>query len=283
MKQVTQRVFAETGIRGCNPGYVVTSDGVVIIDTPQLPTYAVNMRKEAEAKGPIRYIINTEHHVDHIFGNYYFAGTGIVVAHIGVYERFMTVTPELNPYRYAKEAIPSDDPAGEAIFPDEATYFAHCNKPSITFDGNLTLRVGQHTFELLHTPGHTPGQIAVYVPEEKVLFVGDTIFNQCQTWHYASDIELWIKTLERLKKLDVELIIPGHGPICTKQALDEQKAFLLEWLAAIAAGVAKGWSKAECLERITFKDRFPVDIGQEYMLDFVMQNNVSVLYDKMTQ
>lgn len=283
MEQVTQHVFAETKIRGCNPGYVVTSDGVVIIDTPQLPTYAVNMRKEVEAKGPIRYIINTEHHVDHIFGNYYFEGAGIVVSHIGVYDRFMTVTPELNPYRYAKEAIPTDDPEGEAIFPDEATYFAHCNKPSVTFDGNLTLRVGQHTFELLHTPGHTPGQIAVYMPEERVAFVGDTVFNQCQTWHYGSDIKTWIESLDRLKKLDVDVIIPGHGPVCTKRALDEQKAFLLEWLAAIAAGVAKGWSKAECLERLTFKDRFPVDIGQEYMLDFVIQNNVSVLYDKMTQ
>jgi cyclase len=283
VERVTENVFAETGIRGCNPGYVVTSQGVVVIDTPQLPTHAVKMHEEAEAKGPIRYIINTEHHVDHIFGNYYFRDTGLVISHIGVYNEFMTVTPELNPYDYAKEALPTDDPEGEAIFPDEQEYFANCNKPSITFEGNMTIRLGRHTFELIHTPGHTPGQIAVYVPEESVLFTGDTIFNKCQTWHYASDIETWIKSLDMLKTLDVDLIVPGHGPVCTKRELDVQKAFLLEWLAAVAAGVANSWTKEECIERSPFKHRLPVDIGQEYMLDFVIRNNTSALYDKMTR
>ena len=281
MEKVTDNVFAETTTRGCNPGYVVTSDGVVIIDTPQLPTYAVKMRKEAEAKGPIRYIINTEHHIDHIFGNYYFRGAGIVISHDYVYQEFMTITPELNPYNYAKEALPTDDPEGEALFPDEETYFANCNKPSITFAGDVTIRVGGHIFELIHTPGHTPGQIAVHVPEERVLFVGDTIFNGCQTWHYASDIETWIKSIDRLKTLDVDFIVPGHGPICTKKAFDVQKAFLLEWLAQVAAGIAKGWTVEECVEKCGFRDRFPVDIGQEYMLDFVIEHNTAALYDKL--
>ena len=79
MEQVTANVYANTRIRGCNPSYVVTNDGVVVVDTPQLPTKAVAMREEAESHGPIRYVINTEHHVDHIFGNYYFKGAGEVV------------------------------------------------------------------------------------------------------------------------------------------------------------------------------------------------------------
>ena len=70
MEQVTENVFTNTKLRGCNPSFVTTSDGVVVIDTPQLPTKAVEMRTEAEKHGPIRYLINTEHHVDHIFGNY---------------------------------------------------------------------------------------------------------------------------------------------------------------------------------------------------------------------
>jgi cyclase len=86
MGNVTENVFAETHIRGCNPGYVVTSESVVVIDTPQLPTYAVKMRQEVEKRGPIRYLINTEHHVDHIVGNYYFKGAGIVISHIEVYK-----------------------------------------------------------------------------------------------------------------------------------------------------------------------------------------------------
>ena len=81
MEQVTPNVWTQTGWRGCNPSYVVTSDGVVVIDTPQLPTKAIAMRSEAESHGPIRYVINTEHHVDHIFGNFYFKGAGPVVHH----------------------------------------------------------------------------------------------------------------------------------------------------------------------------------------------------------
>lgn len=282
MEKVTENVYAETKLRGCNPGYVVTSDGVVVIDTPQLPTYAVKMREEVEKHGPIRYIINTEHHIDHIFGNYYFKGAGIVISHADVYDNFMKVTPELNPYDYAKEAIPTDDPEGEAIFPDEETYFQDPNKPTITFEGDMTLRVGGHTFELISTPGHTDGQIAVYIPEERVVFPGDTIFHRCQTWHIESDLYAWIDSLDFLRTLDVDHIVPGHGPVCTKKEIDVQKAFLYEWITAVSVGIAKGWSKEECVEKISFLDRFPVDIGQEYMADYVNTNNVATLYDKLT-
>ncbi len=281
MERVTDNVFAETKIRGCNPAYVVTSDGVVVIDTPQLPTHAVKMRKEAESHGEIKYLINTEYHVDHIFGNYYFKGAGIVVSHIETANNFMTVTPEINPYTYAYEAIPSDDPEGEKIWPDEETYFKDPNRPTIVFDGDATITCGNHTFELISTPGHTTGQLAVYVPEERVAFVGDTIFNGVQTWLYASDVHSWLASLNRIKKLDVDYFVPGHGPVCTKREVDVQKAFLLEWLTAVQTAIAKGYSKEETIKSIDFGKRFNVDIGQEYMLDHVIEHNASALYDKL--
>src|SRR3989304_1095724 len=73
---------------------------------------------EAETPGPIPYVINPEQHVDHIFGNYFFKGAGRVVHHQGVYDNFMVVGPLLDPFAYAAEAIPTDDPDGAAIFPD---------------------------------------------------------------------------------------------------------------------------------------------------------------------
>jgi cyclase len=279
MEKVAKNVYGETRIRGCNPGYVVTSDGVVVIDTPQLPTHAVRMRQEAERHGPIRYLINTEHHVDHIFGNYYFQGAGIVISHAEVHKTFMTVTPSINPYAYAKEAIPTDDPEGAAIFPDEDTYFANPNKPTITFQGNLTLHVGDHTFRLISTPGHSKGQIAVYVPEEKVVFTGDTIFCKCQTWFYEADPDAWLASLGLIDSLDVEHIIPGHGPVCTKAYIPVQGAFIREWITAVAVGISKGWDREECIRNISFLDRFPVDIGQEYMGPKVQELNVTALYD----
>src|ERR1035437_7496617 len=229
MEQVTPCVHTETKLRGCNPSYVVPSDGVVVIDTPQLPTRAVAMRKEAESHGPIRYLINTEHHADHIFGNYYFKGAGTIV-----------------------------------------------------FSGDLTLRVGDKTFHLLYTPGHTPGQIAVHVPEERVVFTGDTVFCECQTWLMTSNVDQWIDSLARIRALDVDHVIPGHGPVTTSAYLDTQRANLLDWKAAVAAAVAKGWSREETIERVNFADRYPVDIGQGYMMSHIQTLNAASLWDKFT-
>lgn len=282
MENVTPNVFTETKLRGCNPSFVTTSDGVVVIDTPQLPTRAVAMRREAESHGPIRYLINTEHHVDHIFGNYYFKGAGAVVEHLGLYDNFMVVTPDLDPFAYAAEAIPTDDPDGAAIFPDRDEYYRDPNKGTIVFTGDLTLRVGDHTFNLLHTPGHTPGQIAVHVPEERVVFTGDTIFSECQTWLMTSDVDQWLQALDRIRGLDVDHVIPGHGPVTTRKYLDTQRAVLLEWKAAVAQAVAKGWSREETIARVNFADRYPVDIGQGYMMDHIQTLNAASLYDKFT-
>src|SRR5918998_597348 len=130
---VTRNVFTDITIRGCNPSYVVTDDGVVIVDTPQLPTKALQMRADAEALGPIRYIINTEHHVDHILGNYYFKGAGTVIHHQGVADNFMVPTPLLDPFDYAAEAIPMSDPGGAHLFPQREVYFQDPNKGAIVF------------------------------------------------------------------------------------------------------------------------------------------------------
>ena len=195
----------------------------------------------------------------------------------------MLTTQHPSPYAYAREALPTDDPDGEAIFPDEETYFRDPNRPAITFTQDLTLKVGGHTFELLFTPGHTVGQIAVHVPEERVVFTGDTIFCECQTWLYVSNVDQWLAALDRIRALDVDHVVPGHGPVTTKAYVDVQRAFLLEWVTAVAVGVAQGWTKEECIARISFADRFPVDIGQEYMMGHIQRENVAALYDKLSR
>lgn len=283
LERVTPNVYTTTKLRGCNPSFVTTSDGVVVIDTPQLPTRAVAMRAEAEAHGPIRYLINTEHHVDHIFGNYWFKGAGAVVNHQGLYERFMVVFPDLDPFEYAREAIPTDDPEAESIFPDRDEYYRDPNKGTIVFAGDLTLRVGDHTFNLLHTPGHTPGQLAVHVPEARVVFTGDTIFSGCQTWLMTSNVDQWLEALERIRQLDVDHVVPGHGPVVTLDYLHTQRSVLLQWKAAVADAVAKGWSREETIARVRFDDAFgPVDIGQGYMMDHIQTLNAASLWDKFT-
>jgi cyclase len=240
------------------------------------------MRKLVESHGPVQYLINTEHHVDHIFGNYYFRGAGTVVNHKGLYDNFMTVYPELDPFEYAREAIPTDDPDGEALFPDRDEYYADPNKGTIVFTGDLSLRVGEHDFHLLHTPGHTPGQLAVYVPQERMVFTGDSIFSACQTWLMTSDVDQWLASLEIIRSLDVDTLIPGHGPVTDLSSVDKQRSALIGWKAAVAEAVVAGWTKEETQARVKFPDLGPVDIGQEYMLEYIETLNAGSLFDKLT-
>ena len=210
MERVTDRIFAETKVRGCNPSFVLTSAGPVVIDTPQLPTRAVEMRKQVEEHGTIQYVINTEHHVDHIFGNYWFKGVP-VVNHQGLYDNFMDPNAALDPFAYALEAIPTDDPEAAPLIPDREVYYQDPNKGTIVFTGDLTLRVGDHTFHCLWTPGHTPGQLAVHVPEERAVFTGDTIFSECQTWLMTSDVDEWLEALERIRAAPMPSPRAGRG------------------------------------------------------------------------
>jgi glyoxylase-like metal-dependent hydrolase (beta-lactamase superfamily II) len=92
MKKVSKNVYAETNFQGCNPGFVVTSDGVVMIDTPQMPTDAVKWREKILQYGPVRYLINTEPHGDHFTGNYFFKGT--VVAHEGTRQAILAASAQ---------------------------------------------------------------------------------------------------------------------------------------------------------------------------------------------
>jgi cyclase len=283
MEQVTDRIWTETKVRGCNPSFVRTSAGPVVIDTPQLPSRAARMRKDVEELGTIQYVVNTEHHVDHIFGNFWFRGAGPIIHHQGVHERFMTVFPELDPFAYAMEAVPTDDPDGAALVPDRAEYYANMGTADIVFSGDVTLKVGDRTFHLLHTPGHTPGQVAVYVPEDRAVFTGDTVFSECTTWLMTSDVDAWVLALDRIRALDVDHVIPGHGPVQGKAYLATQRAFLLEWTSAVAVAVARGWSREETIARVNFAERYPVDIGQEYMMDYIQERNAGALYDKLTR
>ncbi len=279
---LTPNVYVETGTRGCDPSFVVTSDGVVVIDTPQLPTHALAMRQQAESHGPVRYIVNTEHHVDHIFGNYFFAGAGLVVHHQGVFDNFMTVY-ELDPFAFAVTAAENDDPEGVHLIPERAEYYRDPNKGDIVFTGNLTLRLGEHTFELIHTPGHTPGQIAVHVPEERTVFTGDTIFSGCQTWLMTSDVDQWLRSLDLIATLDVDHVVPGHGAITTLAAVRDQRAVLLGWKSAVADAVAKGWSREETIQRVTFADACRTDVGLDHLMGFIQAENAGALYDSITR
>ncbi len=271
MRQLTTNVFVETGLRGSNHGFVTTTDGVVLIDTPHKPSDAVRLRAFLARHGPLRYILNTEPHGDHWTGNAFFDAP--VVAHEGVRTRILGTDLSAHVARVASFG-PEEPALLEGYRP---------NAPVITFERELTLFVGNHTFRMIGMPGHTPYQAAVIVEEEGVVFTSDNVFCRVHTWLQEADPDLWLKALASLRALREDTLVPGHGPVCGTDYLDEQGAFIEEWVDYVRRAVDKGISKDEAVATLTaMTDRYPMDVGQDGMAPIVMKMNVANLYDYVT-
>lgn len=271
MEQITANVFVENQIRGCNHGFVTTSDGIVMIDSPHKPSDALKLKAELEKRGELRYIINTEPHGDHWTGNAFFDAP--VVAHEGVRERILNTNMEEHVLRVG------------AFGPEEPKLLEGytANAPIITFKNGMTLHVGDHTFEMTHMPGHTASQAAVSIKEEGVVFTSDNIFCKVQTWLHEANPDLWLIALESLRKLDEEIFVPGHGPMTDKSYLDEQGSFILEWRDYVKSAIDQGMTRDYAVNNLTkMTDRYPMDVGQDGMAPMVMRMCAGNLYDYLT-
>jgi glyoxylase-like metal-dependent hydrolase (beta-lactamase superfamily II) len=123
----------------------------------------------------------------------------------------------------------------------------------------------------------------VIVEEEGVVFTSNNIFCKVQTWIQEGNPDFWLRALESLRNLRQETFIPGHGPLCDKRYLNEQGAFVREWVDYVRGGIGRGMSKDECVANLTaMTDRYPMDVGQDGMAPRVMQMNVANLYDFLT-
>ena len=98
----------------------------------------------------------------------------------------------------------------------------------------------------------------------------------------TSNVDQWLAALDRIQALDVDHVVPGHGPVTTRTYIDTQRSMLLDWKAAVAAAIARGWSREETVKRVDFSARYPVDIGQGYMMEYIQTLNAGSLYDKLT-
>ena len=268
MQQIRRNIFADTRQPGCNPGYLVTAEGTILIDTPQQPSYAMQLYKELTKEYPLLYLINTEHHRDHVMGNYFFPVP--IISH----EKTRAAIADL-PMDSIVEKFKRFEPEFMASL---GTY--RLKTPSITYSDRLTIYAGEHTLELMNLPGHTAGQTAVYIPQERAVFTGDNIFYKVQTFIHQGFPEEWIASLKKIESLDVDVIIPGHGDICDKSYIPEQISFIQEWVDTVKEAIAKGLTKEEAQAKISFLDRYPMDIGHPEKRGYELQRmNVGRLYD----
>jgi cyclase len=264
MQQVTANTFVEVRTHGCNTGFVTTRDGVVMVDTPVAPAEAKKWREEINKFGPLRYVINGEPHRDHICGNCWFGG--ILIAHEGS-RQVMRQTKIEELTDMIKRMAP-----GIPLDPD-----LKIRLPDITLTERMNLYLGDHTFQLINLPGHTPYQVAVYVPEERVVFTSDNVVEHLPFFHDAVPYA-WLESLKQLQQLDVDRIIPGHGSVVDKSYLPKMNETVQYWINSVQSAISRGWSLEETVNNVTLAERYP-SLGKDPMIDGARRRGIQHLYE----
>ena len=270
MKQISKNVYYESWPRTCNTGIIVTRKGVVMIDTPESPSDAARWRDEIAKFGPVRYLINTEPHGDHVNGNFFFEGT--VIAHEGTRNAMLRSSSKA-----VLERMKRDNPG--LSLPDSF----QLKVPEITLYDRLDIHLEDCTLQLINFPGHTPYEVAVFIPEEKVIFTSDNVCCRVQAFLREALPFEWLKSLEKMEQLEMDVIVPGHGEICDRTYIREMRAFIQDWIEAVKSAIDRGMSLQEAQNKISFLERYPMQKGTEPMAQDVQRMNVARLFNLLTQ
>ncbi|MFO1304354.1 MAG: MBL fold metallo-hydrolase [Burkholderiales bacterium] len=214
-----------------NAGFVVTDDGVVVFDalgTPALGRAMIAAIGKVTPK-PIRRVIVSHYHADHIYG----------------LQAFKAVGAEIWAHRKAQAYIASPQ-AGERLAQRRTDLFPWVDndtvvvKPDVWIDGDTDFRMGGLTFRLIYSQGaHSPEDIMMYVVQDRLLFAGDLIFAGRVPFVGNADSAGWLAAMDILIPLAPTVAIPGHGPASRDVARDlattrEYLAYLRKAMGAAA-------------------------------------------------
>ncbi len=240
LTRLSDNVYAYVGTTDASParsfaanaGIIIGKDGVLVVDTltsaKEGQRFLADIRKVTDK--PIRYVVNTHTHLDHAFGNCVFAGLGaVVISHTAdraLLEKLGTdILKKVGGY-----GLKPEDMVGTEI-----------SLPSLFFSDRLSIDLGGEVVELIRVePSHTEGSVVVWLPKQKLLFSGDILFTDFHPFLADGDFNGWYKTLDSLLALDVERIVPGHGPLSGKKDLREMKEYLARFDGAARQLAAKG-------------------------------------------
>ena len=184
---------------------VTTPDGAVVIDTLPFPEETSQVREFARRRCPrgIRYVINTHHHADHVYGSYLFPEAELI-AHRQCRDILLKVGEESLAQAKAQTAM---------LAPVELRI------PQLVFEVDLLLRLGEKTIHLIFAPGHSPDGVMVHLREDKVLVASD-ILTPVPLIVRGSPDEM-IESLREIKALSLENVIQGHGGVLLRGEIDE--------------------------------------------------------------
>ena len=240
LKQIGKGVYAAiSGRAGGNTGFIIGDDGVLVIDTfisqPPARELLADIRKITNL--PVKYVVNTHYHLDHVAGNAIFTEAGAtVIAHRN--ERAWVRTENLKFYQQ-NGATPTTE---------QRALVAALVEPQITYDHALEVNLGSRLVRVFYMPGHTGGDSVVYVPDANVVFSGDLGWNQRIPNLIDATTSAWIETLDKMIAAHPDAtFIPGHGDVASAQDL---RAFR-DYMAALRASVQKAQSAGQSGDALT--------------------------------
>lgn len=264
LRELAPGVFAFVGGEGTtNSGFVVTEEGVVVIDTQGPPERAKLLKKKIKetTNKKIVFVINTHYHGDHTFGNQYFAEAAIIA------------------HENARRALIDRDEAHRAMFArffgEESLKGFSLTLPGVTFNDRMTFRLGGRTIELVHPwpIAHTDGDIFVWLPAERIVFAGDLLYNGRLPLLNDGGTAGALKALDLITLTDASVLVPGHGPVSVMDDVARYRGFIEALRTEVAALIDRGASREEAVsqvkasgysEWIMYKEWLPVNAGKVF-------------------
>jgi glyoxylase-like metal-dependent hydrolase (beta-lactamase superfamily II) len=216
-----------------NAGLIVDGDQSLLVDTlfdVPLTQTMLDAMKDAEpgAAAHIDTVVNTHANGDHCHGNQLVEDAEIITS--AATAREMSELPPSTLAQLQKSF--ADDPSRlgrfvrKAFGPFQFEGIRHV-EPTRTFEKELSVSVGDKAVELIEVgPAHTKGDVLVHVPADRVVYTGDILFVEGTPIVWAGPFSNWIRACEMLAEMDVDAIVPGHGPITDRRGADAVKAYL---------------------------------------------------------
>lgn len=228
-----------------NAGFVVTEKGVVVIDTTKTLADAAFVLRQISTvtDKPVRYVIDTHFHGDHVFGNQLFD------APIIASDKDADIMRAMLQKDWSAEGLPKIINTWNR--PEELEGL-RIVLPQITFGDTLTLDMGDVKLELVHLGGHTPGSCIVYVRKQQILFIGDLLFVGRYPALISFNLDEWIAALDYVKTLPVETVIPGHGPVSTMKEVEAIQVYLKDLKGRITSLAKQELSREEIIAHPSF-------------------------------
>ena len=287
--KVADGVHVAVGYGLANSILLVGKDGTVVVDVMESMEAAVPVKKAFDliSRKPLKGIIFTHFHTDHVSGTEAFTGDRNVDVYshektLEELDRVATVTQEITYKRGMRmfgTFLPKEDFANCGIGPllifNDRTTFSY-RRPDKTFSGDrMKVKIAGLNIELIHAPGETDDQIVVWLPDKKVLIAADNYYKSFPNLYTIRgtryrDVQVWARSLEKMRKLQAEYLVPCHTrPMTGRERINEVLADYRDAIQFVHDQTVRGINKGLTPDEIVESVKLPPHLaGKPYLREY---------------